>query len=237
MKAAVLLLAGYALLAYVVLPLGWREHEGAGHPAWREVPAVAVNGQGIPGDPLNVGLIGNGEDLKAAMLEIGWREADPLSLGSSLKIAESVLLDRPDPQAPVSRLYVFGRKQDLAFEREAGASAAERHHVRWWRSAVPDEAGRTLWVGSVTFDKGAGVSHLTGEITHHIGADVDAERDALMAALGAQGRTGPPWSKAGCGATREGRNAGGDAYATDGMMSVGVLRTTAPGRGPKESSP
>ena len=40
---------------------------------------------------------------------------------------ESVLLDRPDPTAPVSTLLLWGRKQDLAFEQEVGRSARQRN--------------------------------------------------------------------------------------------------------------
>ena len=77
----------------------------------------------------------------------------------------------------MSPLYVFGRKQDLAFEQDVGGSADQRHHVRWWRAEPLDAAGRPLWIGDATFDRDAGISHLTGQITHHIAPDIDAERD------------------------------------------------------------
>ena len=40
--------------------------------------------------------------------------------------------------------------------------------------------GRPLWIGSATYDERVGLSHTTGQITHHIAADVDAERDHLF---------------------------------------------------------
>ena len=43
--------------------------------------------------------------------------------------------------------------------------------------------GVPLWIGAVTFDRSVGFSHLTGQITHHIGADIDAERDGLVGDL------------------------------------------------------
>ena len=136
------------------------------------------------------------------MLAADWHPADAITLRSSLKIAESVVFDRPDPDAPVSALYVFGRKQDLAFEQDVGGSADQRHHVRWWRAGRLD--GRPLWIGDAAFDRGAGISHLTGEITHHIAPDIDAERDYLMASLarpggsptGTNGRASAPRSMA-----------------------------------------
>jgi hypothetical protein len=67
----------------------------------------------IPGDPLNVGLAGNREDVVLAMHEAGWFPADPVTLRTSIEIAGSVVLDRPYRDAPVSPLYFQGRIQDL----------------------------------------------------------------------------------------------------------------------------
>ena len=220
------LVAVYLLTAYAVLPLLWREHEKRHHPALDAAPKVTTNAQGIPGDPINVGLVGSQTELAGAMLAAGWQPADPITLRSSLAIAGSVLLDRPDPDAPVSNLYLFGRKQDLAFEREVGSSADRRHHVRWWKSDQPDAQGRPLWLGDATFDIGSGVSHRTGQITHHIAPDIDAERDALIADLTKAGQLDGQYDWPGVGPTQDGRNAGGDRYETDGRVIVGVLKGT-----------
>ena len=135
-----------------------------------------------PGWPGQCGLVGSKAELIGAMLKAGWHPADPITLRSSLEIAASVVLDRPDLDAPVSPLYLFGRKQDLAFEQEVGRSADRRHHVRWWLTDQT-ETGRPFWIGDASFDIDSGVSHLTGQITHHIAPDVDAMRDQLMSDL------------------------------------------------------
>lgn len=229
----VILAVTYLLFAYAILPGLWWEHEKANHPAINSSPKVSRSADGIPGDPLNIGLIGSRERLVRAMLAIGWRPADSITFESSVKIAESVLFDRPDPDAPVSNLYVFGRKQDLAFEREVGSSADRRHHVRWWRSNELDANGRPFWIGDASFDVGSGVSHLTGQITHHIDPDVDAQRDQLIADLRKAGKLQRQYQVVGVGPTQDGRNAGGDRYYTDGMLSIGVLIET---RTPAEAS-
>jgi hypothetical protein len=79
-------------------------------------------------------------------------------------------------------------------------------------------------VAAASFDRGLGFSHLTGQVTHHVDPDVDAERDRLMADLECAGQLVRRYRKPGVGPTRDGRNAGGDRYVTDGMLSVGVLR-------------
>src|SRR5271168_2343313 len=48
--------------------------------------------------------------------------------GSARIVADSVLR-RPDDDAPVSNLFLFGRKQDLAFEQPVGGGPRRRHHL------------------------------------------------------------------------------------------------------------
>ena len=211
----------WLLAAYVILPALWRHYEH--HPSLEDAPKISLTAQGIPGDPLNVGLIGTEDGLVHAMLESGWDPADPVTLRTSLRIARSVLMDRSYADAPVSPLFVFGRKQDLAFEKPAGKSASHRHHVRFWKSSDLGEGGVPFWIGAVTFDRSVGLSHLTGQITHHIGPDIDAERDGLIGDLVRRGRLSQLFQVTGVGATLLGRNGGGDRFDTDGELTVGVL--------------
>jgi hypothetical protein len=157
------------------------------------------------------------------MARSGWDPADPVTLRTSLEIAGSVIRDRPYPDAPVSPLFVFGRKQDLAFEKPVGDNARRRHHVRFWKAPELGRDGLPLWIGAVTFDRSVGLSHRTGQITHHIAPDVDAERDGLVDDLRRAGRLRVIYQVTGVGATLFGRNGGGDPYYTDGEIRVLVL--------------
>jgi hypothetical protein len=207
--------------AYLILPFLWTHYEH--HPGMENAPKTTVTAQGIPGDPLNVGLIGDEAELVHALTRAGWDPADPVTLRTSLAIASSVIRDRPYLDAPVSPLFVFGRKQDLAFEKPAGDSARRRHHVRFWKSTDLGRDGKPLWIGAVTFDRSVGLSHRTGQITHHIAPDVDAERDGLIADLRRAGRLRVLYQVTGVGPTLLGRNGGGDLYYTDGELTIGVL--------------
>jgi hypothetical protein len=205
----------------VILPALWKHYEH--HPALEDAPKTTLTSQGIPGDPLNVGLIGTRDELIRALLDAGWDPADPITLKSSLGIARSVLLKRPYRDAPVSSLFVFGRHQDLAFEKPVGRSASRRHHVRFWRSSELGKGGEPLWIGAATFDRSVGLSHRTGQVTHHIDPDVDTERNELMADLVKSGQLGKLFQVTGVGSTLVGRNGGGDRYYTDGELTVGIL--------------
>ncbi len=227
-SAIAVALGAYFVIAYVVLPGAWKSGEKIKHhrhPALETVPKVTENGDGIAGGPLNIALIGDEAAVVKAMLAVGWYPADPITLKSSLKIAESVVFDRPDTEAPVSALFVYGRKQDLAFEKEIGKSADRRHHVRWWKCKKTDSVGNPAWIGAVSLDIGSGVSHLTGQITHHVGPDMDAERDGLMAELVKADQIAREYQIEGMGATKDAHNAGGDKFYTDGMVDVGVLKS------------
>ena len=225
MKALAIILAAWLMLAYLILPLVWRHYEH--NPALADAPKTTVTGQGIPGDPLNVGLIGGEHDVVLAMHAAGWSPADPITLASCLRIAASVVFKRPDPDAPVSGLFLFGRRQDLAFEKPVGNSARHRHHVRYWKWDDAGRAGRPLWIGAVTYDVSVGFSHRTGQVTHHIAPDIDAERHALIQELIKAGWLDKIYQVTGVGATLLGRNGGGDRYYTDGELTIGVLGTQA----------
>jgi hypothetical protein len=221
------LLAIYFVVAYAALPMVWRVITRK-HPALSDVPRMARTKNGIPGDPLNLAVVGTEADLHQALLAAGWLPADPITLRSSLKIAAASVLRRPYPEAPVSNLYVWGRKQDLAFEQASGNDPRKRHHVRFWEAPRHEVDGRSLWAGAATFDAHVGFSHTTGQITHHIAADVDTERDKLLDDLQQSGRLADVEWFDGFHLITHGRNGGGDKWHTDGRLPVAVLKSDPP---------
>src|SRR3954453_6730477 len=93
----------HLVLAYLALPALWRHHEH--EPGLAELPMVTRTRTGIPGDALNVGLVGSQEDGLRVMQAADWFPADPVTLRTSIAIVGSVVLDRPYHDAPVSPLY------------------------------------------------------------------------------------------------------------------------------------
>lgn len=215
-------LLGWLGGAYLLMPLLWDVAESR-HPSLGDLPNVTRTADNVPGDPLNVSLIGTENDLIKAMAAAKWYEAKPLSIRSDLKIAEATVLKRPDDQAPVSSLYLFGRKEDFAFEKPVGPDPRQRHHVRFWKTEKNDPDGRPVWIGSAAFDVGVGVSHRTGQITHHIDPNVDQERDLLFVDLNEAGDLTDEYVVPHFHKTLEGKNGGGDPWHTDGDLYVGVL--------------
>jgi hypothetical protein len=221
-RVGVGLLFLWALTAYIAMPAFWKRWTRR-HPSLEDIPGITHTGSGIPGDPLNVALIGTKAEVMSIMVAAKWYPADPLTFRSCLKIAEATVLKRPYDDAPVSNLYLFGRKEDLAFEKPVGDDPRKRHHVRFWLTEKLDPDGRPVWVGAAIFDKRVGVSRTTGQITHHTAADIDTERDYLFHDLEQTGDLTEVFIDNDFHKIREGRNGGGDPWHTDGNLWVGVI--------------
>ncbi len=189
----------YGLAAYVILPRAIRiglRILNRGH-----VPSYTITGDGLPGDPVNLALIGTLGQLRAAFVAAGWAEADPLGVASSWRMVSAFVLNRPYPTAPFSTLYLFGRGQDIGFQHAIDNSPRKRHHVRFWAllldraeqnvdtpsfwgdAARPGDDERVLWVGAGTKDTGFSLTRLSFQITHATDADTNEERDFIIEEL------------------------------------------------------
>jgi hypothetical protein len=227
LRLVVIVLIVWLLVAYMAMPTMWRSY-AKHHPALDNAPRITHTGDGIHGDPLNVSLVASEEELQAGMLAAHWYPADPITLRSSLRIASGTVFHRAYDKAPVSNLFLFGRRQDLAFEQPIGSDPRRRHHVRFWRSEQLDDDGRPLWLGAATLDKGVGLSHTEGEITHHISSDIDDERDKVINDLKLAGAIVRVYWIDDFRQPPQGKNGGGDRWQTDGRMEVGVMGTGKP---------
>jgi LssY C-terminus len=154
-KTLLLIALLWAVGAYVVVPRLWAFYFRR-HPLLYPVDWVTKTGDGHPGDPINIGLVGDEADLVRGMRAAGWYPANPITVTSSMRIAADTVLRRPDDDAPVSNLFLFGRKQDLAFEQPMPGGPGKRHHVRFWRWNELYE-DRPAWFGAATFDKSVGL--------------------------------------------------------------------------------
>ena len=208
----------YIATAYEFVPKAWQLVQRR-HPALDTISSRAFTAAGIPGDPLNIAFVGSEEALQRRMLAAGWFPADPITLRSSLRIARASLLHKPYPEAPVSDLFVNGARQNLAFEQAAGGDPSKRHHVRFWHAQRTDALDRAMWIGAATFDASVGFSRTTGQVTHHIAAEVDRERDKLLADLARNGGFAVKWVDS-FQPVLSGRNGGGDRFVTDGRLAV-----------------
>jgi hypothetical protein len=133
-----------------------------------------LNGQG---DPLNIAVIGDPEDVYYGFIRAGWDETETVYRGSAIKTAISFLFGGAYRYSPVSSLYVFGRAQDIALQKARG-TIHERNHLRLWLTPVRYEA-KAVWIGQISRDIGVRFTTKT-IITHKIDPDVDETREFLL---------------------------------------------------------
>jgi hypothetical protein len=189
----------YGVAAYIVLPRVVRM--GLKILKRKHVPSFTITGDGLPGDPVNVALVGTLQQLQAAFATAGWSNTDRLSLASSWRMIRAFVFNKPYPTAPFSTLYLFGRGQDIGFQKAIDNSPRKRHHIRFWALSAarvevtlgtagfwlnadrPPSNARVLWVGAGTKDTGISLTRLTFQITHATDSDTNAERDFIIAEL------------------------------------------------------
>ena len=172
------------------------------------------------GDPLNIALIGEPQDIYYALMRAGWDETETIYSGSLWKAMKSALSGGEYRYSPVSALYVFGRAQDAAFQK-ARSSIHERNHLRLWMTSLRYQ-GKPVWIGQISRDIGVRFTKRT-ITTHKIDPDVDETREYLLEDLAyAQSLRGfgyvPGVGEAPFDEPRG--NLTGDPYFTDGLRIV-----------------
>jgi hypothetical protein len=191
--------------------------------ALQNIPCCTTNKDGtVKGDPLNIALIGNPEDLFPAFVRRDWHPAEETYSGSVWKTIKSFIFGKRYRYSPVSPLYLFGRKQDIALQKARG-TIHQRNHLRLWITPLRFK-GKEVWIGQISRD--IGIRYTTKSpyfVTHKIDPDVDEARNALSEdMLFSQGLvqlgyvTGVGLSTP----TQPKKNLTGDPYFTDGLRAV-----------------
>lgn len=178
---------------------------------------------GLLGDPVNLALRGNADQVHAAMLRAGWVRADDLTARSTWRMMMALLTRRSYHQAPVSPLLLFGRPQDFAYQQEVDGSPGKRHHVRFWRCPkgwLLPGGHQVDWLAAGTYDKSVGVSLFTLQITHKIDENTDIERDYIVASVRRANAAADLTVIHDFSTGYHSRNGGGDTIITDGHLPV-----------------
>ncbi len=129
------------------------------------------------GDPVNLVIIGDLQEVYVAFIRAGWDETETITSGTSWKTVKSFIGGGEYRYSPVSGLYVFGRPQDIAFQK-ARDNIHERNHLRLWLSPYRLE-GKLVWLGQISRDIGVRWTKKT-ITTHKIDPDVDETREYLL---------------------------------------------------------
>lgn len=191
-----------------------------------ELPATATNADSsAAGDPLNLVLIGEEQLMMSSMSECGWAFTHRIDGTTVRRMITAALAGNPYLTAPVSPLYVFGRKQDVAFQR-ARSNLSQRNHLRLWLAPFTVD-GRPVWIGQVSRDIGIKLTTLSPTLTTHvIDPMVDESRQFVLESLLFRLRISEfGFTRASPPAPRQHprKNLTGDAWFSDGLRLVVFL--------------
>jgi len=188
-----------------------------------KLPCCTANKDGTGyGDPLNLVFVGNDEDIFPAHIRRGWHGTEILWSKAAWRTFKSFLAGGRYRYSPVSPLYVYGRRQDLAAQKARG-NIHQRNHLRMWLSPLRFR-GRQVWVGQISRDIGVKFTLKSPTIsTHVIDPDVDEARRYLLEDLAysqALARIGFVKGVGEAGREAPRFNLVGDPYFTDGLRAV-----------------
>jgi len=173
------------------------------------------------GDPLNIVLVGDHRNIFPALARRGWHPTEQTYGRAVWRTIRSFLFGSRYRYSPVSPLYAFGRRQDVAGQKARGTIHL-RNHARFWLTPIRYR-GNTVWIGQISRD--IGVRFLLGfpPVTHKIDPDVDEARQGLLQDLAySQALAAFAYVK-GVGAVPRDQpraNLTGDPYFTDGLRAV-----------------
>ena len=143
--------------------------------ALERLPCCATDADGHrEGDPLNFVIVGESQDVLNSLSRSGWSFTHRIDFRTIRREVGAAIGGTPYPVAPVSNLYVFGRKQDVALQR-ARRSIAQRNHLRLWMAPFRFEE-HPVWIGQVSRDIGVRFTNRSWYLTtHKIDPDVDED--------------------------------------------------------------
>jgi len=177
------------------------------------------------GDPLNLVVVEGERDLIVPFIARGWHLARKLDVASMIETVRAFIFREEYLTSPVSPLYVFGRREDVALQK-ARSTINERIHARLWLTPYTFESGR-VWIGQVSRDIGVRLTdHAWNLTTHKIGPDVDFDRGYLVQDLLMSGfveRYGFVDGVRAAPMSAPRTNLTGDPYYTDGLRAVFFL--------------
>jgi len=188
-----------------------------------ELPCCTNNADGDEyGDPLNLVIIGETNNILPALVRRNWHATETTWSGAIMRTINSFLKGERYRYSPISPLYVYGRRQDVGWQK-ARSTINERNHMRFWLGPIRFR-GKPVLVGQISRDIGVKFTLKSPTIsTHVIDPDVDEARRYFLEDLAysqALARFG--FVKGAPVVTKESPmvNLVGDPFYTDGLRVV-----------------
>lgn len=185
-------------------------------PNW---PKFGVTAKKVNSDPVNVVVAGSEAQIRHIFTSRGWKYADKTNLVSTAKMIKNTITMGDYDTAPMSDLYLYGRTQDMAFQK-GWQGTYVRDHLRVWQMPIKDRLGRPFWAIAATKDVAVKWNYKELAPTHQISPEIDAERQVVVDDFLKSGQVKLRYQLQALPPNFKGVNGGGDEYYTDGKAEV-----------------
>jgi len=181
------------------------------------LPRFTEKLSGAHQQPLSFFIVAkNDNELINTFAQAGWVLSEQFSLSTTLKLAETAVENKPYPRGPITPSLWEYQVQSFSFAKPTSENTIrQRHHCRFWKTNIRTTEGKTLYVGTATYDSGI----KKWLVTHKVDANIDKEREFLFKDLLKTGEVEKSEKINSVGSVK-GTNFQGDYFYTDGKAYV-----------------
>ena len=189
-----------------------------------QIPRRVSDPNSLPGDMVNVLIVGTEDQVVKAFSAGGWVKVDSTVKSTVLNAALQSFEKKDYLTMPMSILYLFNRPQDYGFAHaEPVRVAMSRNHLRVWKSPYEVE-GKPLWCVAATHDIGFERDQRNNGVTHKIDPAVDGEREYVDGTLSSTGLVAQRNHVTPPNPLTTAKTATGGEFHSDGRIVVLVLK-------------
>jgi hypothetical protein len=128
---------------------------------------------------VNFVLIGSDDDILGALTRQGWDPTHAFGAVTAWATLRAYISANNYRYSPISPLYFYGRRQDIAMQK-ARSTINQRNHLRLWKTPYSYQ-GKLVWVGQISRDIGVRFAiNAPFFVTHVIEPDLDEARSYLI---------------------------------------------------------
>jgi hypothetical protein len=166
-------------------------------------------------EPVTLIILGDKPHITKNLEDAGWYKAAKIGFSTTIKSAFATIFNKSYRTGPMWPAYINGRKHRMGFEKPTESDTyRRRHHMRLWRTRFHWH-GKTVWIGTISYDRSVGFMNHNPLPTHHISPGLKNEEDYLAHTLKS---LKPIYLR--LAAPEKGVINTGDAYVWDGKVLV-----------------
>ena len=180
---------------------------------------------GEDADLINLLFVGSQDQVEDAFAAAGWRTADANSKYAFFKEFGAFLTFSNYPNLPVSRQFLSGQLEDMAWQKSFN-SYGKREHLRLWSQSKTIQ-GEQAWLSAYTREVGVALSVKYHKFIHHIDRNLDDGLNMLVRDLVLTGCVESVRELPRPDLPQTMLNSTGDEMHTDGNLTVVHLKSCA----------